>query len=261
MRLLRTALLTLTIALPSAGCGLFGEQSSYLLKGEKYSTGQEKYDSFFTSVTELNGKIDQAQGEDPLRKKVAEAVGIPADSKLEDTIDAAKSRSIELKKDGGRFFVVVAAEPKLIVKKGAEENKEATAFAQTIEDAIKQGIKRGDELDALAREASNLEGTLATLEQEVDATFTDSSQRDQVKLELDASKEMLERSRLRAGNESGRALRFVVLLASAVDSGAAAELLAMEAGANTKPAKPKGKPGGKPGGKPAKPKPKNDFDP
>ncbi len=54
-----------------------------------------------------------------------------------------------------------------------------------------------------------------------------------------------------------------VLLASAVDSGAAAELLAMTAGASAKqPKTPKGRPIAKGGvGKPVKPKPKNDFDP
>lgn len=235
--------------------------TSYLLKGEAYSSGQEKYDSFFGSVTDLQTRAKEAQGDDPLRKSVALAVGLPESAKLEEAIDGAKSRSFELKKDGSRFFVVVAREPKLIVKRGAEENKDAAAFAKTIEDAIKSGIERGDQLDGLAREAVALEQTLTGLEQDVETSFPDVAKRDQVKLELVAAKEMLENSRLRAGNESGRALRFVVLLASAVDSGAAAELLAMEAGASSKTPKTfKGKPG-KGGGKPAKPRPKNDFDP
>ncbi|NUP07027.1 MAG: hypothetical protein HOW73_13315 [Polyangiaceae bacterium] len=244
--------------LAASGCW-WNQSTSHLAKGEEYKSGQEKYDTFFASVTELRGKTNDAKGESDLRKQVAEAVGLPASAKLEDTLDAAKTRSNELKKDGGRFFVVVAPEPKLIVKKGVEENKDATAFAKTIEDAIKQGIQRGDELDGLAREAANLEETLSSLEKELDASFADTSTKDQVKLELDAARELLENSRLRAGSESGQALRFVVLLASAVDSGAAAELLAMEAGGSTKkPAKPI--PRGKPG-KPVKPRPKNDFDP
>lgn len=248
------------LALLTSGCGLFGGASSqsHLLKGESYASGTEKYDTFFASVSDLKGRADSAEGEAPLRKSVAEAVGLPADTKLEDTIDAAKERATELKKGGGRFYVVVAAEPKLILK-GADENKDATAFAKTIEDAIKQGIKKGDELDGLAREAAGLEGTLAELEKDLETSIADSSTRDQVKIELDASKGILEKSRLRAGSESGQALRFVVLLASAVDSGAAAELLAMEAGGGKKkvvrpvrPSRP---------GKAAKPKPRNDFDP
>jgi hypothetical protein len=245
-----------------SGCFLFEDSASRLKNGESYTSGQEKYDAFFASVSDVRGRAEKAEAEAELRKKVAEAVGLPASAKLEDTIDAAKTKSNELKKDGGRFFVVVAAEPKLIVKKGTEENKEAATFAQTIEDAIKEGIKRGDELDALAREAAGLEETLVGLEKEFETTtFSDDTTKDQVKLELDASKELLEKARLRAGSESGQALRFVVLLASAVDSGAAAELLAMEAGMTKEKPKPKPFRGGGRPGKPVKPKPKNDFDP
>ncbi len=259
----RAIAVAITLLATPLATGCTGAATSHLMKGEAYTSGQEKYDSFFASVKELHGKAEQAEGEAPIRKKVAVAVGLTEGAKLEDTIDAAKSKSNELKKDGGRFFVVVAPEPKLIVKKGADENKESAAFAQTIEDAIKQGIQKGDELDGLAREAASLEQTLSSLEKEVDETFKASNEKGQVKVELDAAKEMLERSRLRAGNESGRALRFVVLLASAVDSGAAAELLAMTAGASAKqPKTPKGRPIAKGGvGKPVKPKPKNDFDP
>jgi len=261
MRYLTIGALVLASAL-EVGC--FGGPPSHLAKGEAYTSGKEKYDTFFASVKELRSKADEAEGEAPIRKKVAVAVGLQEDAKLEDTIDAAKSRSNELKKDGGRFFVVVAPEPKLILKKGAEENKDAATFAQTIEDAIKQGIQRGDELDGLAREAASLEQTQATLDKDVEVAFKDSEEKEQVKVELVAAKDILERSRLRAGNESGRALRFVVLLASAVDSGAAAELLAMTAGATAKQTKvAKIRPGGGRGGsgKPAKPKPKNDFNP
>lgn len=260
---IKLRVLSLVIAMMgAASSGCLGQTSSHLMAGEAYTSGEEKYDTFFTAVADLRKRADDAQGEKPLREKVAEAVGLTSSAKLEDIIDAAKSRSNELKKDGGRFFVIVAPEPKLILKKGGEENKDAAAFAKTIEDAIKQGISRGDDLDGLAREASTLELTLETLVSELDSTFKDSSKKSQVKIELDASKELLERSRLRAGNESGRALRFVVLLASAVDSGAAAELLAMEAGgsAKTKPAKPT-RPVGTGNGKPYKPtKPKDGFD-
>ena len=176
--------LVLVAALGLAGC--FGSSSSHLLKGETYTSGTEKYDTFFASVSELSTRAQGASGESDIRKQVAEAVGLSANAKLEDTIDAAKARSNDYKKDGGKFFVVVAAEPKLIVKKGSEESKDAAAFAKAIEDAIKRGIKRGDELDGMAREAANLEETLSTLEKDVDTDITDGSTRDQVKVELSA---------------------------------------------------------------------------
>ncbi len=263
-QLIRPLALAIVVFAAAGFTGCLPQQSSHLLAGQKYTTGQERYDTFFSSVAELRARTENLEGERPLRAKVATAVGLPDSAKLQDTIDAAKAKSADLKKDGGRFYVVVATEPKLIMKKGAEESKEATEFAGAVEGAIKAGIQRSNELEAIAKEAAELESGVETLEKELEATFPDLSKRDEVKVELAASKEILERAKLKAGTESGQALRFVVLLASAVDSGAA-ELLAMEA-SQKKPEPPKPRWRGKPGpvgaAKPAgKPKPKQDFDP
>jgi outer membrane murein-binding lipoprotein Lpp len=243
-----------------AGC--LPPQKSQLLEGQKYTSGQERYDGFFSSVAELRARTENLEGERPLRAKVAVAVGLTDSAKLTETIDAAKAKSADLKKDGGRFYVVVATEPKLILKKGAEESKDATDFAAAVDAAIKAGIQRSNELESIAKEAADLEQGIEGLEKELDSTFPEAAKRDEVKVELDASREILERAKLKAGTESGQALRFVVLLASAVDSGAA-ELLAMEASQKQKedPPKPKWKGRAVGAGKPAKPKPKQDFDP
>lgn len=254
-----TSTLALVVALALTGCaGATG--SSKLARGESYSSGQERYDSFFQSVSDLKFRAENARSDVDMRKKLAKAVGLPESAKRDEALEAARTRSDAMKKDGGKFFVVVAPQPKLIVKdaKGSDE------FAKAIEELIKEGIAKSDEMDALAREASTLEEALAQLKSDVASTFSDASTRDQVEIELDASKTLLEGARLQADGESGRTLRFVVLLASAVDSGAAAELLAMEAGAAAKnPKPPKGKWTGKGGGGGGKPsgKKKNDFDP
>jgi len=254
--LFAAALLTTTL-----GCAATTATSKLML-GEPVQSGEERYDSFFQSVTDVKFRADDAKGEDPLRKKIALSVGLKENAKLDETIEAAKAKSGELKKDGGRFFVVVAPQPKLIVKKGTEESKDSAAFVQAIEEVIREGADKSEELQGIVQNAISLEEALPGLEEDVDKTFADVKKRDQVKLELAAAKDLLERARFRAGYESGRSLRFVVLLASAVDSGAAAELLAMSAGGAAKAPKPvfKGKwQGGKGGGKPKKPK--NDFDP
>ncbi len=263
MRLVKEAILTALFALTvsaNTGC-LTNAATSELKLGKAVSSGEERYDSFFQSVTDVKTRADDAKGEDPMRKKVAVAAGLKESAKLDETLEAAKSKSAALKKDGGQFFVVVAAQPKLIVKKGSEENKDSAAFAQAIEEAIRQGIDKSEELQGIVQNAVSLEEALPGLEEDVDKSFADSSKRDQVKVELAAAKELLENAKYRAGYESGRSLRFVVLLASAVDSGAAAELLALSAGGAAKAPKPvfKGKWQG--GGKGKGKKPKNDFDP
>ncbi|MBL8740734.1 MAG: hypothetical protein JNK04_06565 [Myxococcales bacterium] len=264
MRLLKRAAAGAMLALAlGASTGCVGAAASSKLKlGEPVTSGEERYDSFFQSVTDVKLRADDAKGEDPMRKKVAVAAGLKESAKLDETLEAAKSKSAALKKDGGQFFVVVAPQPKLIVKKGAEENKDSAAFAQAIEEAIRQGIDKSEELQGIVQNAASLEEALPGLEEDVDKAFTDAAKRDQVKVELAAAKELLESAKHRAGYESGRSLRFVVLLASAVDSGAAAELLAISAGGAAKAPKPvfKGKWQGGGKGK-GKGKPKNDFDP
>lgn len=265
-QLIRPLALAMVMSAAAGFVGCIPPQSSHLLAGQKYSTGQERYDAFFSSVAEIRARTENLEGERPLRAKVATAVGLPDSAKLQETIDAAKAKSADLKKDGGRFYVVVATEPKLILKTGSEDGKAATEFASAVEGAIKAGIQRSNELEAIAKEAAELESGVEPLEKELETAFPDLSQRDEVKVELAASKEILERAKLKAGTESGQALRFVVLLASAVDSGAA-ELLAMEASQKkAEPPKPqprwRGKPGAVGAAKPAgKPKPKQDFDP
>lgn len=263
MRLVKPFLVAalLTLASMSAGC-VATTATSELKLGKSVNSGEERYDSFFQSVTDVKSRADDARGEDPMRKKVAVAAGLKESAKLDETLEAAKAKSAALKKDGGQFFVVVAAQPKLIVKKGAEENKDSAAFAQAVEEAIRQGIDKSEELQGIVQNAASLEEALPGLEEDVDKAFSDSGKRDQVKVELAAAKELLENAKYRAGYESGRSLRFVVLLASAVDSGAAAELLAISAGGAAKAPKPafKGKWQGGGKGK-GKGKPKNDFDP
>lgn len=241
--------------------------SSHLANGEQVTTGAEQFDTFFASVGEVKKKADAAEGESELRKKVATALGLEERAKTNETLDAAKSRASDLKKDGSKLYVVLDPEAKLVIRAGAEEKAEAKQFVEAVGGAITEGLKRADELTAFAREVEALEASVPTLEGALEASFPEQAKRDEVKLELDAAKEILEKARLKGESESGRALRFSVMLAGAVDSGAAAELLAMQASKGSeKPPKKGGykggaKAGGGGGGKVVKAKPKQDFDP
>lgn len=250
-----------TLAACFAGC-MPQASSSHLVKGEAYVSGKEQYDTFFGSVAEIRTKTDSTEGETPLRKKVASALGLKDNARSSETLDAARVRSSELKKDGGKLYVVLDGEARLVMKAGSEDSAAAKEFVDVIGSTIKDGLARSDSLTSMAKEAEVLEAALPGLESDLLASFPDPTTFEQVKIELDASKQLLEVARLKAESESGRALRYAVLLAGAVDSGAAAELLAAQAKGNTDK-KPKwfGK-GGKGGAaKPPKAKPKQDFDP
>ena len=228
--------------------------SSHLANGEQVTTGAEQFDTFFASVGDVKKKADAAEGESELRKKVATALGLEERAKTNETLDAAKSRASDLKKDGSKLYVVLDPEAKLVIRAGAEEKAEAKQFVEAVGGAITEGLKRADELTAFAREVEALEASVPTLEGALEASFPEQAKRD-------------EKARLKGESESGRALRFSVMLAGAVDSGAAAELLAMQASKGSeKPPKKGGykggaKAGGGGGGKVVKAKPKQDFDP
>jgi len=258
----RAAVVALMLTMPLGGC-IATAPTSHLANGESYASGQEKYDSFFNSVAETKKKADDSEGEAPLRKKVASALGLEESAKTSETLDAAKSRSSDLKKGGSKFYVVLDPEAKLVVKAGPEDKDDTKAFVEAVGGAIKDGLASADELTAFARDVESLEAQLPTLDSDLATTFPEPSKQSEVKLELDAAKAILEKARLKAESESGRALRFSVMLAGAVDSGAAGELLAAAANKGNEKPKPKGRGGvAKGGGKGgAKPKPKQDFDP
>jgi hypothetical protein len=255
-----SALVACGLGLATAGC-LPTTPTSHVANGESFTTGQEKYDSFFASVAEAKKKADSSEGEQPLRKKVATALGLDENAKTTETLDAAKSRASDLKKDGAKFYVVLDTEAKLVVKAGGEDKADTKAFVEAVGDAMKEGVTSADELTAFAHDVEGLEAQLPSLEGDLATTFPEQHQQADVKLELDAAKQVLEKARLKAESESGRALRFSVMLAGAVDSGAAGELLAMAASKGNEKPKKAVRSGGKGGGKVVKAKPKQDFDP
>ena len=246
-----------------AGCLGAVPGKSRIASGDTYSSGDQKFDDFFTDVSNIRYRSDEANGDKTLREKIAKSVGIDGDSPRDETIAKARAKSDDLKKNGGKFFVVVAPQPKLVLKNGAEENPNAAAFAKTVEDVIREGIETSENLDGLSKEAHELEKKIDGLKDSL-SSF-EGEKRVEVERELDGAAEVLQKARLRAEGEAGRALRFVVLLASAVDSGAAAELLAIQVDTTSKQPKPKwaGKAVGGAGGKakPATVKKKPVFDP
>jgi hypothetical protein len=166
---------------------------------------------------------------------------------------------------------VLVPEPKLVHKLDGRRQT-AAALMNGLENALREGISRARQFEAIAREIDALESTLGALEGETGSSFDDVELRANVDRELEAARVLLGEARLRADAESGRALRFVLGLAGAVDTGSAEKLASSDAPPAAAPAKkPGGKlgvrpGGGKPGGaapaKPAKPKkPADDFDP
>ncbi len=278
MRLSFTRRLALGLVGAAALAACVPIKQSRLAKGELVETGDKEYDALFVRLRDAIQKSDEIDGEGPLRKQVASAMGMPEDAAGQDAINALSDRSHEAKTKGVPISVALSPEPRVGGK---------VDWASAIETVLKEGVKRADDLDKLAKELEVLEPERAQARADADAKLKKAgipqAKIREAKKELDAAKDVLAQRRLNASNESGRAASFTLKVARAVDltagalppppapPPAAAPEKPVPAWARKRPGGGGGRPaGGAPaGGAPAKPPPRppakppkgDDFDP
>lgn len=265
--------LSLATSLGAFGCGppVLGPVTN-IGQGESFACGNPKFDSFFEEVLDARSKTSDLDGETPLKKRLADGLGLAPTAASDQMFSAAKERAEAIKSGGGAIYVQLFPEPRSFSRDGKEK---AGALGKTLEETTKLGLDKADELAGLAAQIRQTEAKLDDLKQEADSAFPDAHKRAEVMRELEASQIELEKARNRALAESGRSLNFVAALARAADTGGADLVASSESGGKGKPAgkgsgasKPSGptKPAGmtgpaKPAGGGAKPKHKEDFDP
>jgi hypothetical protein len=248
-----------------------------LAQGDQLVTNDPTFDEFFASTSNVLSRTSSLASP-ALHKPIARMLDTKAADDERATLDAVKARADKLKAAGSSVYPVLHPDAKLVVQlEGAD--KDAAALMTGLESAMREGLSRARQFEALSREIEALEARRETLEGTTGSTFADADTKSEVERELQAARGLLAEARLRADAETGRALRFVVALAAAIDTGSAAKLASSETPTPALGAKPArgGKPGAKPGGgakptgggakpggaaKPAKPKkPAEDFDP
>jgi hypothetical protein len=279
MRLSRRSALVGTVALSLAsGLGASGcvpQRTSKIAEGQTVEVGEPTYDQLFVKLKEAIDQTKELDGEAPLRKDVAVAMRLPEETAGDKTIEALAKESKDLKDKGVAISVALSPEPKISGK---------VAWADQIEKVLRDGFKRADDLAAMATTLSELEPQRAQMLADADTKLRAAgipvAKIREAKQELADVEEILAERKLKASNESGRAARYTLGVARAVDLTASAPPAPPPAPAETakKPAWMRGKPnpnwkppagGAKPpagGAKPppAKPagKPKgDDFDP
>jgi hypothetical protein len=273
-------LLLVGIAATATGCGAPSMTPlTKIAQGESYACGNPKYDSFFEEVLDARTKTSALDGEGPLKKRLADALGLEASAANDQLFGAAKEKADALKNAGGSLYVQISPEPKTFSHDGKDKS---SGFAKAVEETTKAGVDKADEYSGLASQIQQTAAKLDDLKREAETAFPDAHKRAEVMQELDASGEELDKAKMRALAESGRSLSFVVALARAANTGGA-DVLAGEPGAakgkpsggktasaakpsGAGPAKPSGAGAAKPSGAgPTKPagtkKPKEDFDP
>jgi hypothetical protein len=198
------------LALPATGC--VPPRDSKVSKGELVEVGEPGYDALFTKLRDAVAKTSELDGEAPLRKAVASAMGLADDAGRDATIEALSEKSKELKAKGVPISVALSPEPKVGGK---------VEWAGAIEKALREGLKRADDLAALSKTIADLEPlraeALADADKKLKAAGIPVAKIREAKAELTAAEEVLKERRLQASNESGRAARYTLSVAQAVD--------------------------------------------
>ncbi|MFO0610975.1 MAG: hypothetical protein U0414_00205 [Polyangiaceae bacterium] len=218
VRGIRSILVALALSTASlAGC-MPPQGDTKMARGEAFTTGDPKYDEFFQEVLDAKSKVEDLDGTTGLKKTLGEGLGSKKSMSNDELFAAAKSKADSMKQGGGGFYVQMLPSAKLYKRGKAADGD---AFVKAVEKTVGDGITRSDELSGMAVRIEQLEAKIDGLVEGAGEAFKDSKKKEEVVAELEGARVVLEKARLKALAESGRALNFVVELARNVDTGGA----------------------------------------
>ena len=207
-------------ATTAAACGA---PPAHVAQGEAYTPGNSSFDEFFTAVKYvradgLSAKSDEQSAHAGLMK----ALGIDAASASAQALEEAGSRAKKLREKGVLLHLEIAPEPKLLAVKGRTDlGSDGEALFKAMEDAARSSLEMRKRLAAVAVRAAELEKKRVDLRAEAATAFKQEppAKREEILLELDASKAVLADASDAATRSAGAATRFVVELVQAVETG------------------------------------------
>lgn len=220
-------------------------------RGEKVTTGDEAFDSFFRDVAEVKAEAEKAGTEAAdAEKPLSDATG--SQGKGTSSADVVRAEAKKLQMSGTLLHLDLVPEAKLTSSAKPEGASEKILSAA--EQAAKGSVAVARRVSELLVRVGDLERRRADLVEKAKTSFTDADKRKAVSLELVAAANVLEAVRQTGEKHAGKASRLAIDLAVALETGA---------GSGAAGKKPPVKGGGKPGGTgvtaPAKPK-GDDFD-
>jgi hypothetical protein len=229
-------------------------------RGEKVSTGDEAFDTFFREVAEVKNDADKAGADaTAAAKPLSDAIG-PA-NKGTPPPEVVRAEAKKLQMGGTLLHLELVPEAKLVTS--AKPDAPSEEILTAAEQAAKSSLVVARRAAEILVRVADLERRRADLLEKSKTTFTDSAKQKDVSLELVAAASVLEAARQAGEKHAGSASRLALELAVALETGAGSGAVAK---------KPPGKPGTRPAGtgtgtrpagtgtgSPAKPK-GDDFD-
>jgi hypothetical protein len=211
------------IAISASACG---KHAAVITQGKVPTTGVARYDDFFGAVHQLQeeaGKGDQ--DEKDARGSLVRAMGLE-DPDVPTSVSEAQTRAKKMKEVGVLLHLDLVPEPKLVIVRGSaslDASQEATLKA--VETSVKAELALETKLSELARRAADLDKQRTELRAQAPDAFRTEPQakRDDVINELEASTSVIATAGDLAAKHAGRASKFVLELAHAVETGAGTE--------------------------------------
>lgn len=193
-------------------------------QGEAITTGNAQYDAFFGQVRDLRAEALRAEEDErAAHAGLVKALGLEEKSDASSAVGLMEQRAKKYRDAGVLLHLDIVPEPKLVQHRGsASLDAQAEATLKAIEESAKASLALEKRLGALTGRAKELEKQRADLRAQTPATFKGDPQakRDEITAELDASEGVLASASDLGSRSAGRASRFVIELAKAVETGA-----------------------------------------
>ncbi len=193
-----------------------------MAQGQPYSTGQGRYDDFFTAVLTLRAEGQKArEDEAATRAALTTMLGLEAKATATLAVGEAEQRAKKLHDAGIAFHVDLVPEAKVVTAKArGVVNLEAEDLAKAAEASTKSAITLSQRLGAVTARAAELEKTRADLRAQAPVTFRGEPQarRDEITMELDAAAAVLTEASDAGERWGGVAAKFALDLARALEA-------------------------------------------
>lgn len=205
----------------SLGCAA---PAPLIVRGEALTTGNTTYDDFFVAVRQARSEaIAAATDEEASHAGLMKALGLEAAAKRAAAVDASAQRAKKLSESGVLVHLEIAPEARILTARAkAELGADGEAMLRAVEEAARSSQEMRKRFAAVAARAAELQKRRVELLAKAMADFREHppAKREQVVLELDATKAVLDDAVDKANLAAGAAARFVLDLAAAVETGA-----------------------------------------
>jgi len=193
---------------------------------DSVDTGKRRYDAYFDAVIELRDEVSELNSDlFPVREPLVETLELDVDVALATLVDRVRAQVAKQRDYGVLLNLRLMPRPKLIVDRGTFEATESDErLVRSIEESANRALstyKKYRKLLSLVQRLGKRRGILANRMDDLEAGYP---KRDLLEHELVASGRVLRSAEKKLFGDTRTLSFFMIALADATDTGAAAKL-------------------------------------